>query len=143
MALFWTIMIAGFIILEAATTQLVCIWFAGGAFAALITAMCGLNPWFQTTVFVITAALLLIFTKQFVRKLKSKTPVKTNVDALIGQTAVVTEALSNLNSIGSVKVRGMIWSARSENGNDIKEGSLVTVKEIDGVKLIVINKEEE
>lgn len=137
MALIWTIFVVAFIVLEAATVQFVCIWFAGGAFAALITAMCNANFWVQISVFVIVSALLLIFTRRLIRRLKAKEPLKTNTDALIGQTAVVVEPVSNLNSCGAVRVGAMVWSARSENGEDIENGASVTIKKIDGVKLIV------
>lgn len=137
MALFWTILVIAFISLEAATVQFVSIWFAGGAFAALIAAMCNADIWLQMVTFVIVSALLLIFTRKLIRKLKAKEPLKTNTDALIGQSGNVLELISNINSSGSVKVGAMVWSARSESGEDIPAGATVTVKKIDGVKLIV------
>ena len=143
MALFWTLLIIGFIVLEASTAQFVCIWFAGGALVGLICALLGANIYIQITLFVISSAILLLFTKKLVQKLKNGKNEKTNVDALIGQTAVVTEDISNINSAGAAKVGAMVWSARSENGEEISEGSLVTIERIDGVKLIVSNKEEE
>lgn len=143
MAVFWTIFLIGFIILEATTTQLICIWFAGGSLAALLSALCGVGKLGQAAVFVVVSALLLIFTRQFVNRLKSKTPVKTNTEALIDREAVVLEDISNVESRGSVKVGGTIWSARSTDGNDIKAGSHIVIKEIEGVKLLVSKLEEE
>ena len=137
MEIFWLLLFLGFIILEIATTQFICIWFAGGSLTALICAMCNMNITVQTIVFVVVSALLLVFTKQFVDKLKSKDKAKTNADALIGQVGVVLEDISNIDSRGSVKMRGLEWSARSSDGSEIPANSHVTVKEIDGVKLIV------
>lgn len=137
MQILWLILLIGFIVLEAATTQFICIWFAGGALGALICALLNLSTTVQTCVFVILSALLLVFTKKFVDKLKSKSGTKTNVDALIGESAVVLDDISNLDSKGSVKLRGIEWSARSADGNPIPSNTHVTVKEIDGVKLIV------
>lgn len=137
MTLFWTIITIALIALEASTAQLVCIWFAGGAFAALIVALFGLSIWTQVLVFLIISVLLLIFTRSFVNKLKSKDPEKTNAEALIGENAVVISPISNAQESGTVKIRGMVWSARSEDGADIREGKIVTVKKIEGVKLIV------
>ena len=142
MAFFWTIILVAFIGLEAATTQLVCIWFAGGALAALICALCSLTPIIQGIAFVLTTALLLIFTRKLVKRLNSTDREKTNVDALIGQKAVVVEEISNRNSSGSVKIRDIVWSARSEDDLKIDAGSYVTIKEINGVKLIVKKEEE-
>lgn len=137
MQILWLLLLVGFIILEAATTQFICIWFAGGALAALICTLCNFSPTVQTFVFVIVSALLLVFTKKLVDKLKSKSQTKTNVDALIGESAVVLDDISNIEAKGSVKLRGMEWSARSADGNPIPANTHVTVKEIDGVKLIV------
>ncbi len=137
MEILWLILFAGLIILEFSTTQFICIWFAGGALVSFICALLGLSVTVQSVVFVLSSGLLLVFTKKFVNKLKSKPDVKTNADALIGQSAVVTEDISNLNSKGSVKIRGLEWSARSLDGSEIEADSYVTVKEIDGVKLIV------
>lgn len=135
--IFWTIAIITFMIIEASTAQFVSIWFAGGSFAALVAAIFEAGIPLQILIFVLVSGLLLIFTKKFVDRLKTPTSVKTNYDALIGQTAVVTEEISNLDGKGAAKLRGIEWSARSADGNKIKQGTYVTVKSIDGVKLIV------
>jgi len=137
MDMLWIILLVGFLVLEAATTQFICIWFAGGSLAAFICSLCGLNITAQTTVFVIASLLLLISTRKLVNKLKSKTEIKTNADALIGKSAVVLEEISNIDSKGCVKIGGIEWSARSADGEVIPANSYVTVKDIEGVKLIV------
>lgn len=137
MVILWTVLLIGFLALEAATTQFVCIWFAGGALFALIGALINLSTTAQIFIFVIASVLLLVFTRKIVDKLKSKDNVKTNIDALIGQSAIVTDDISNIEAKGCVKLRGMQWSARSADGNPIEKDSHVTVREIDGVKLIV------
>ncbi len=137
MEILWMVLLIGFLVLEASTTQLICIWFAGGALCSLICALLNLSTTVQTGVFVISSAILLVSTKKIVDKLKSKEPAKTNADALIGQSAIVTDDISNIDAKGSVKLRGIEWSARSADGEPIEKDSYVTVKEIDGVKLIV------
>ena len=137
MQILWLIALVGFLVLEAATAQFICIWFAGGALMALIGALLKLSITVQLIVFVAFSALFLVFTKKIVDKLKTKTEEKTNADALIGQTAVVLEDISNIDDKGSVKLRGIEWSARSTDGEAIPSESYVTVKEIQGVKLIV------
>ena len=126
-----------FLILEAATTQFVSIWFAGGSLIALIGTLLGFNTTTQICIFIIASAVLLVFTRKIVDKLKSKENTKTNIDALIGQVAVVTDDISNIDAKGTVKLRGMEWSARSADGEPIEKDAHVRVKEIDGVKLIV------
>lgn len=66
----------------------------------------------------------------------------TGKEGIIGCTAVV---LSILKPEGQVKISGEIWGAVSETGKDIKEGTKVTVRSIDGLTLIVLemnNKEK-
>ena len=55
----WIIAIVAFIGIEAATIQLVSIWFMGGALAGMIAAMCGLGFVWQFGLFVVVSALLL------------------------------------------------------------------------------------
>lgn len=140
--IFWTIAIIVFMVVEASTAQFVSIWFAGGSFAALVSAIFEVSIPLQILIFVLVSGLLLIFTKKFVDRLKSPTAIKTNFDALIGQTAVVTEDISNPDGKGAAKLRGIEWSARSADDTKIEQGTYVTVKNIDGVKLIVAIKED-
>ncbi len=140
--IFWTIAIIAFMIIEASTAQFVSIWFAGGSFAALVAAIFEVSIPLQILIFVLVSGLLLIFTKKLVDRLKSPTAIKTNFDALIGQTAVVTEDISNPDGKGAAKLRGIEWSARSADGNKIRQGTYVRVENIDGVKLIVTIKED-
>ncbi len=137
MIVFWTILVIALIVMEASTAQLVCIWFAGGAFVSLITAIITEDLLIQFTVFVVVSAVLLFSTRNLVKKLKNPKDEKTNIDALIGKSAVVTERISNAESAGTAKLEGKLWTARSFDGNDIEAGTTVTVEQIDGVKLIV------
>lgn len=95
----------------------------------------------QTVVFVAVSALLLFLTRRLVKKLPLKEPIKTNADALIGETGIVTATVSDTDAAGSVKIRGVTWSAMCEDTPFIKEGTYVIVKKIDGVKLIVSEKD--
>ena len=66
--------------------------------------------------------------------------VKTNLDTVVGNEALVIETIDNINGKGAVKIFGKIWSALSEDGSIIDKNELVTVKEIRGVKLVCIKK---
>ena len=61
----------------------------------------------------------------------------TVTDRGVGMTAVVTEAVDNVEGRGAVKVDGKVWSARSEHGETLEPGDLVRVLRIEGVKLYV------
>lgn len=125
------------VVAEALTAQLVAVWFLPGAMVSLILAFCGAPVWAQITVFaVVTVASAVLFTKVFKKHIKPKITM-SGADALIGEQAVVTLPINNLAAQGQVKVRGQVWSARSENPEVIiDENTVVTIVGIEGVKLI-------
>ena len=55
----------------------------------------------------------------------------------MGRECPVTEDIQNLQSQGQVKVNGMVWSARSTDGQHIPKGTVVRIDRIEGVKLLV------
>ena len=70
--------------------------------------------------------------------------MKTNYESLIGRDARVTESVNNLENTGTVDLSGQLWTARSTDDRIILEpDTVVTVTNIQGVKLIVKKKEEE
>ena len=126
-------------ICEAATTQLVSIWFVVGAVAAAITTIFTPNIFIQLIVF-----LALIITRPLVKKLRKKDkPVSTNADRLIGKTGIIVSEIKSDQDVGQVKVMGETWSAISKSA-PIAKDSKVKVLSIEGVKLIVEpeNKED-
>ena len=133
----WTIAIIIFCIIEFSTPQLVSIWFAGASVIALFAAMFGAPVWLQVTLFLSSSIVLVIITRPLYKKYLAVRHVPTNVDMLIGETAIVLTDIDNDKSVGEVKVRGQVWSARSQSGERIKSGRKVIVTEIKGVKLIV------
>ncbi|MGN0654017.1 MAG: NfeD family protein [Oscillospiraceae bacterium] len=134
--IFWVIALVVFVIAEVATMQLVSIWFAAGSFASLICAAFGAPVWVQFVVFLAVSAVLVICTRPFVKKFQ-KNIVPTNAELDVGKTCIVTEAIDNSTNSGRVNLNGVFWAARSESGDTIPEGTTVTVKKIDGTKLIV------
>ena len=137
---FWLVMIIVLCIVESLTFGLVCIWFAGGAIAALIISSFGMNPIAQYAAFVIISVLLLIFTRPIIMKFLSNRKVATNADRLIGRTGIVIMDIDPKLGRGQVKADNQIWSAKSVDESFIKEGDEVDIVDITGVKLVVIAK---
>ena len=137
-ALLWVAVIAATAIAEAETCDLVAIWFIPGALTAMILAFCGVEPWVQVVVFIaLSAAILTLFFTVLKKRIPKREKEKTKSDALIGARGIVEDEIDNIHETGSVKIRGLVWSARSANDAvKIPVGSLVTIKEIVGVKLI-------
>lgn len=133
----WAIAFVFFIVVEIATANaLVSIWFAFGALISMFFAIADFDFVVQLTVFVVASLILLIATRPLVRKMQGE-KYHTNFELDIGKTAVVTERIDNELGEGRVKLDGTNWAARSSDGSVIEQGSVVTVQEVDGAKLIV------
>ena len=55
----WFLLMVFFILLEAGTVALVSTWFAAGALAAMIIALCGGGLWLQCVVFLVISMVLM------------------------------------------------------------------------------------
>lgn len=137
MATLWLVALVVFAVVEAATVNLVSIWFAGGALAALIAAGLDAPVWLQIVLFLVVSGVLLAVVAPWARKASRVNPVATNADRHIGRQALVTEEIDNLKESGAIRLDGVIWTARSESGEVIPEGSTITVKRIAGAKAYV------
>lgn len=139
MTLVWLGILVLTLIAEATTAGLVAIWFSPGALIAMIVALCNANFLWQICIFLVVSIVTLIFGRKFCKPLFQKT--KTNVDALVGQTAIITEEVHNLEGKGAAKIQGKEWSARAEQDDTVLEtGSHVEIVAIQGVKLICRKK---
>ncbi|MBR4726333.1 MAG: NfeD family protein [Clostridia bacterium] len=139
----WVVLLIVFLIVEAMTAQLVTIWFAVGAGAALIVRLCKLPLWLQLVVFLVVSAVALLLTRPLLKKLTKQPVQPTNADRCIGQIAVVTEKIDNLAGKGQAVVQGSVWTARSADDSVIPKDACVRVERIDGVKLIVAQQKED
>ncbi len=135
---FWVVALVVFLIVEAVTAGLVSIWFVFGSLVALICAALGAAVWLQIFWFVIVSVATLVLTRPLVKRYVDSRSVATNADRSIGRAAVVTERIDNLAATGAVKLDGVVWTARStDDAVAIETGERVTVRAIEGVKLIV------
>ncbi len=136
--IFWVVALVVFLIVEAVTAGLVSIWFVFGSLVALICAALGAAIWLQIFWFVIVSVATLVLTRPLVKRYVDSRSVATNADRNIGRTAVVTERIDNLAATGAVQLAGVVWTARStDDAVAIEPGTHVTVRAIEGVKLIV------
>ncbi len=137
MVYMWLALMVILCIIEALTMQMICIWLAGGALAAAIASIAGLNQLWQIAIFLGTSVILLVATRPAVKKLTKNRTEKTNADRIIGKKVVITEGVDNIAGSGKTVINGVEWSVRSREMEKIDEGSVVTVDRIEGVKLIV------
>ena len=137
-AIVWLALMIGFLVVEGACPfHLVSIWFAAGSLVAMIAALLHAELWLQIVLFLVVSIALLVAMLPLVKKVLKPKIVNTNVDAVIGTRGYVTETVDNLAATGQVKLGGMYWTARSEDGKIIPVDTLVQVKRIEGVKAFV------
>lgn len=136
-AYIWLAAMILFGIVEAATVSLVSLWFAGGSLTAFVASLLGAPFWLQAALFVVVSGVLLSCLYPFVKKVVRPKRQPTNADRIVGQSAPITEPIDNLLGRGAVRIDGKEWSARSEDGNPIEKGTVVTIVKIEGVKAIV------
>ena len=134
MTLFWLVLFVILALFELATVNLVYIWFSLGALITTFVSLATDNLMLHLAVFTISSILLLLLTKPFVKKMKKRDKIPTNLDMVIGKKGIVTETIEK-DGIGEVKVLGKKWSAYSDK--EIEENSKVKILSINGVKLKV------
>ena len=137
----WLIITVILIAVEIVTLGLTSVWFAGGALIAGLISLTGVHWLVQILVFAVVSTILFVFTRPIATKHFMKNIEKTNVDSLIGKEGVVKQDIDNIEAKGVVKLNGMDWTARSVDGTKIPAGNKVLVDSIDGVKLMVVKKE--
>lgn len=139
-ALAWVVIMIAFGILEGMTASLVSIWFCSGALVALIATVLGAGIGIQLGVFALVSLLCIALVRPFAKNVLRPNEEKTNADRILGVEGVVTEAISNRDAKGQIRVLGEYWTARTEHEAELPEGTLVRVLRIEGVKAIVAHE---
>ena len=134
----WLVIGCILLIAEIMTASFFTIFFSIAAFLTVIISLLVDNPVVQIMAFCILSTVGLLKGKSILeRYFKVNYEVKSsNVAALINKVGVVTKKIQP-HEYGLVKIDGDMWTAKSELEENIEEGQMVIVKDIDGVKLSV------
>ncbi len=138
----WLVMAVVLGTIEATTATLTTVWMAIAALIVAVIAEIGASVSAQLLVFVIISAVLVLLTRPLAKKFVSKKAVHTNADRIISTKGVVIKEISFNNNSGQIKVLGQIWSAKSEDGQVIPEGTEIVVTRLEGVCAVVESAEE-
>lgn len=130
----WLVAAIVLLIMEVFTTTFFILWVAIAAFIAGIFAFFS-PPWLPWLIFVVASVVLLWVTRPLARRLHEKLPVRTNVDALVGQRGFVVETIDPVANTGRVRVGSEEWRARADQV--IEVGGRVQVESISGTTLSV------
>ena len=123
-------------IIEGLTMGLTTIWFAIAALIMVFISFLPIPFAFQVMIFLGISAILLFFTRPLAIKKFKTGKVKTNVDSLVGKNALVTKTITEFDR-GEIKINGQIWSAKTEDGEALTEGTKCEIVCIEGVQAIV------
>ena len=96
----------------------------------------------QMFTFVILSIITLFVFRPIAKKhlMNDNEETKTNVDALVGKEALVTEKIIPSKNQGRVKITGDSWMAISKHEEEIAAGEKVLITKVDGAKVYVKRK---
>lgn len=136
-ALLW--LIAGVLLVgaEVLSGDFVLVMLGAAALGAAGSSALGAPLAVDVAVFVVLSLGLLFLARPALKsRLGAMHELKTNVDALVGKSAVV-ETRVDAHS-GQVRIDGQLWSARALDATqEMDTGQTVTVMEIDGATAVV------
>ena len=136
----WLLVAALFVVIEIFTSGFAVACFSVGCVFGAILAACDLSLTWQFVAFAVGTFLAFILIRPVVmRYLDKKTNdnhVKTNMDSIIGKTAVVTEKIEE-NGFGRVKIDGDDWTAQTSDGSAVEVGTKVKIEAFESIILTV------
>ena len=129
--IFWLVALVAFIVVEAATTALVSVWFAVGAAAAMLSSFFNNGFGWQALIF----AVALMVPNLAARRGKHTAPVTNGSPLTIGKQGVVLVDIEP-GALGRVRVDGLDWQARADT--PLTKDARCQVVAVDGAVLIVV-----
>jgi membrane protein implicated in regulation of membrane protease activity len=113
--------------------------FAVGAFGAMLADLAGGGGVVQFVVFAVLTLTCFGLVRPIAKRHMYTPPaIRTGTAALVGRTAIVLERIANDEGVGSVRIDGEVWTARSyDDRTVIDAGTKVDVVEIRGATALV------
>lgn len=137
----WVIIAVVLAVVEISTLDLFFLMLSVGALAGALAAV-AVHGVLVSSLVAMGVAILMVAVVRPVALSHLRTPLRlrSGVEALKGQQALVLERVNNLD--GRVKIGGEIWSARSYEPSQVMEpGTTVDVVSIDGATAVVYPSE--
>lgn len=134
---YWLVACVAFVILEILPppTHFFFVCMAFGALGASVAALFSSIVWLPWVVFAVVSVALTPLMIPLARFLFTPKPHASNVDALLGQKALVTESIAP-HAPGVVKIKGESWRAVSDS-DQFEKDQWVIVDRIEGASAIV------
>ncbi len=137
--LIWLIIAAVLVLIELLTYMVASFCLAIGCLFAMIASLIGGGfEWQLGALTVGTVFAFVVFAPIMRRRHKSKDSAQysSNMDALIGREAIITENIP-VGGVGRLRIDGDNWQARNIDGIESRKGDRVRVVGYDSIILIV------
>lgn len=135
--MFWIWMAAAvvFLIIELLTPTLIFICFTAGSLGAGLYAVGSPDAHYtQLTIFAVVSIVLIPLTRGLAKKITKQNTQVSNVDRMVGQTAVVTQAIDP-DEGGKVRFEGEVWVAKADEA--IEAQAKVRITGVSGTRVLV------
>lgn len=132
----WLGILAISVILEFLTLDLVSIWVALGSLIAMILALCGVQLIYQIISAGVVSIACILCLRRFCLKFLNKDKSKTNLDMAVGVRTKLLKSIG-LDDRGEIKYNGIIWTAMTDDDEEIEQGELVEIVKVNGNKMVV------
>lgn len=138
MWIIWLVVFVLALVIEALGTDLVTVWFSGGALVALIVSFIpGVTWWIELIVFAVVSLTLLLCLRPLVKRYLVRDTVSSNVESIVHRKGMLVEGIDLLHQ-GVVEIGDVKWTAiGQEEDIEIPSGTIVEVLSVSGNKLIV------
>ncbi len=133
----WIATAVVFFILELTTASFFFLWIGAGAVVTALLSLFVSTAWIEYATFAVSSILLVISSRRWAPRFSGKIQRLSNIDALIGQKAIVTKVDDHNLLMGYAKVDGEIWKAESEDQGPLKVDAKVSVVAVKGNVLVV------
>jgi membrane protein implicated in regulation of membrane protease activity len=140
--MFWIWMAAAvvFLIIELLTPTMIVINFAFGAFvAAVVSEFFPEAYYWQFGIFAVLSIVGIPLTRRFANRISKPAPELSNVDRMIGRSALVIEAIDPAQG-GKVKFEGETWVAQADE--PIEADTRVRIVQVSGTHVKVERETE-
>ena len=141
MIIIWLAIFIVTLVIELSTTQLVSIWFSGGAFVSMILACFDVAWQIQLLVFVLIALILLILTRPVILKALNKNNYHQHLNSVVGTLILLTKDVS-IHQQGEGRIRDVVWTCKTEDTDTLHAGEYVKIIAVSGNSLIVSKNTE-
>lgn len=111
---------------------------AGALVVGILTGAGIVGPvWLQWLLYsILSIVFLLLFRRPLLEWMKRREPKRPAVDAIEGETAILTEDLA-AGGVGKAELRGTTWTVRSHDNRALPSGQRCRVERVDGLMLWV------